>query len=55
MLPETVIALLKSGKTKENAADYDKAVEIAAECVRYWESSSAAAELLRERERVKTR
>lgn len=48
MLPETVIALLKSGKTKENAVDYDKAVEIAVECVR-------AVELLRERERVKTR
>ena len=55
MLPETVIALLKSGKTKENAVDYDKAVEIAVECVRYWKATSAAAELLRERERVKTR
>lgn len=55
MLPETVIALLKRGKTKENAVDYDKAVEIAVECVCYWEVTSAAAELLRERIRVKTK
>ena len=45
--PERAIALLTGASDPKNGAEYREAIALAVEAIRYWDTTSYAAEMLR--------